>query len=124
LVEISNNTLRIVELKRINDNRLRSTVEEDSEILNQMASYTAFINEFKSELLEYYKTLYKIKKSLLLPVPSCDINNLQISSTPHLLIKNTYLKSTSGRNERVKAIKRILKGISYEITPEYIEVKK
>lgn len=54
LVEISDNTLRIVELKRINDNRLRSSVEENSKILNQMASYTAFINEFQSELLEYF----------------------------------------------------------------------
>lgn len=119
LVEITNNTLRIVELKRIQDNRLRSSVEEESEILNQMACYEAFIKEFKDELLDYYKTLYGIKKSLLLPVPICDIDKLQISTTPHLLIMNTYLKSSKGRNERVEAIRNILKGISYEITPEY-----
>ena len=40
LVEISNNILRIVELKRINDNRLRSSVEESSEILKGISINT------------------------------------------------------------------------------------
>ena len=124
LVEISDNRIRIVELKRIKDGRLRSSVDEKSEILEQMAHYKAFIKEFHDEILKYYKTLYKIKQSLGLPVPPCDLNCLQLDKNPHLLIKNTYQKSSKGRNDRVDAIKRILKGVSYEITPEYIKYVK
>jgi len=64
-----------------------------------MEKYTQFIKTNKNKILEYYKKLYEIKKSIGLPVSECDITKLAICETPHLMIHNTYCKSR--RDERI-----------------------
>lgn len=108
LVTIRDNELLFIELKRIKDNRLLNKDDDEPEILKQMGKYTRFIKANKDKLFEYYKDLYGIKKSLGLPVPECDVEKLSICETPHLIIRDTYEKNTSGRAKRIKSIKSIL----------------
>lgn len=108
LVTIRDNELLFIELKRIKDNRLLNKDDDEPEILEQMDKYTKFIKANKDKLLEYYKVLYGIKKSLGLPLPECDVEKLSICETPHLIIKNTYIKCTPERAIRIERIKSIL----------------
>ena len=121
LVTIRNNEILFIELKRIKDNRLLNKDDDEPEILEQMDKYTKFIKANKAKLLEYYKDLYGIKKSLGLPVPECDIEKLSICETPHLIIMNTYQKSSSGRSERIESIKYLLNknSITYTIENDF-----
>lgn len=118
LVTIRNNKLLFIELKRIKDNRLLNKDDDKPEILEQMCKYTKFIKANKDKLLEYYKVLYGIKKSLGLPVPECDIDELSICEKPHLIIMNTYQKDSSGRSERIENIKDLLKKNPFTYTIE------
>ncbi len=123
LVKIENNQLVFVELKRIQDNRMLDEVGDKPEILNQMNNYAKFINENSKELVEYYKTLYKIKKAMGLPVPVCDdIDSLGINLKPHLLICNLYQRSTLGRENRINRIKGILDKNSSVFTSEFFKI--
>lgn len=108
LVTIRDNELLFIELKRIKDNRLLNKDDDEPEILEQMDKYKRFIESNKDKLLEYYKVLYGIKKSLGLPVPECDIDELSICEKPHLIIMNTYQKDSSGRSERIEKVKDLL----------------
>ena len=96
------------ELKRIKDGRLLKKYDEP-EILTQIDNYRAFLSENKDELTVYYRTLYKIKKKLGLPVPLVDdIDKVTVDVEPQLSIALNYDKSTKARDERVKKIKDLL----------------
>lgn len=121
-VEIKDNELRFVELKRIKDNRLLKKEGNTPEILEQMEKYRKFIEVNHEALLVYYKELYRIKESLGLPVPECDLSELSVCMDPILIIRNTYREPKRDRDknlraERIKNIEEILVGsnVSYEI---------
>ena len=68
-----------------------------------------FLKENKDQLTVYYRTLYKIKKKLGLPVPPVDdIDKVTVDVEPQLSIALNYDKSTKARDERVKKIKDLL----------------
>lgn len=108
LVTIRDNKLVFIELKRIGDNRMLDKIGNTPEIIRQMDKYCRFIKTNSDALVEYYKELYRIKQQLGLPVPQCDLDKLTICTKPHLVIRNTYLKETSGRNSRINNIVRNL----------------
>lgn len=116
LVTIRDNKLVFIELKRIGDNRMLDKNGNKPEIIRQMDNYCSFIKTNSDALVEYYKKLYKIKQQLGLPVPQCDLDKLSICTKPHLVIRNTYLKETSGRNARINNIVRILLANRNEFT--------
>lgn|SRR5574344_1550272 len=117
LVKVVDNKIIVEELKRINDNRLLNKENDEPEIITQMTEYSAFMKENATELTEYYKELYKIKKSIGLRVPlGVNIDTLELSLTPKLIIKDLYEKETKGRKNRIAEIERVLKAnqINYE----------
>lgn len=108
LVTIKNDKLIFVELKRIGDNRILNKDDDKPEILEQMNKYAQFIKFNKEKLIDYYKKLYNIKNVLGLPVPSCNLDKLTICEIPHLIIRDTYAKYGSKRNNRIRRIMEIL----------------
>ena len=108
LVKIEGDHFVFEELKRIKDGRLLKKYDEP-EILTQIDNYRDFLKENKDELTVYYRTLYKIKKKLGLPVPLVDdIDKVTVDVEPQLSIALNYDKSTKARDERVKKIKDLL----------------
>ncbi len=108
LVKIEGDHFVFEELKRIKDGRLLKK-ETLPEILTQIDNYRDFLKENKDELTVYYRTLYKIKKKLRLPVPPVDdIDKVTVDVEPQLSIALNYDKSTKARDERVKKIKDLL----------------
>lgn len=125
LVAVDNNVLKIEELKRIGDSRLRTSDMENNppEVLAQMKRYSDFIAENREELCSYYQTLLKIKAEMGLPMPiSYDMDKpLVLDPTPVLLIKNLYQysKMCEKRYERIRDIRATLEKnkIKYYILP-------
>lgn len=125
LVAVDNNVLKIEELKRIGDSRLRTSDMENNppEVLAQMKRYSDFIEANREELCSYYQTLLKIKAELGLPMPiSYDMDKpLVLDPTPVLLIKNLYQysKMCEKRYERIRDICATLEKnkIKYYILP-------
>lgn len=125
LVAVDNNVLKIEELKRIGDSRLRTSDMENNppEVLAQMERYSDFMAANREELCSYYQTLLKIKDELGLPMPiSYDMDKpLVLDPTPVLLIKNLYQysKMCEKRYERIRDIRATLekKKIKYYILP-------
>ena len=73
--------LYFVELKtkgddRLWDNTCNSAVSKEN-ICEQLNKYKDFINSYETKIIDYYKTLYKIKKDLGL-VPSDVAENVKI----------------------------------------------
>lgn len=106
LVRIKNGKIQFVELKRIQDNRMLH-IDGEPEILTQIHDYRTFLSANKELLKDYYKKLLKIKQDLKLPVPTVDIENLDIDTTPVLLIAD-YQSDNERRIHRRKEIERIL----------------
>ena len=125
LVAVDGNELKVEELKRCGDNRLRTSDMENTqpEVLDQMERYAKFMVTNQDELCVYYQTLLKIKENLGLPIPIGFDNDkpLILDLTPLLLIKNLYGYSKMGmkRYKRLKDIRSILekKKIKYYILP-------
>lgn len=125
LVAVDNNVLKIEELKRIGDSRLRTSDMENNppEVLAQMKRYSDFMAANREELCSYYQTLLKIKDELGLPMPiSYDMDKpLVLDLTPVLLIKNLYQysKMCEKRYERIRDIRATLekKKLKYYILP-------
>lgn len=125
LVAVDGNELKVEELKRGGDSRLRTSNMEINppEILTQMERYAKFMATNQDALCVYYKTLLKIKAMLGLPMPiGYDTDKpLTLDLTPILLIKNLYDYSKMGmkRYKRLKDIRDILKKneIKYFILP-------
>lgn len=118
LVTIKNNQLIFIELKRIKDNRLLNKEDDEPEILKQMDKYQKFIKANKVWLLDYYKTLYGIKKTLGLPIPECEIGKLSVCEIPHLIIIDTYQSLRGKRMERIARMKEILDKAPFSYTIE------
>lgn len=101
-------TLRFIELKRINDNRMRCKDEQkDPEIIGQMHKYRSFIVRHRDELLSYYQTVYDIKSRLGIKVGKHRPKDIE--SKPHLAIVNLYSRIESRRQERIAHICNRLK---------------
>ena len=118
LVTIKNNQLIFIELKRIKDNRLLNKEDDEPEILKQMDKYQKFIKANKVRLLDYYKTLYGIKKTLGLPIPECEIGRLSVCEIPHLIIIDTYQNLRGKRMNRIARMKEILDKAPFSYTIE------
>lgn len=121
LVKIEGNKIIFEELKRIGDNRLRTT-KGDPEIREQMGKYNEFLELNAGALTEYYKVLYQIKKKLGLPIPLVkNIDELQIDPNPTLLIINNYDKISPEREERIDDIRSTLDSlnINYRINDHH-----
>ena len=115
LVKILGDDIIFEELKKINDNRLRTT-KGRPEIIDQMNAYREFILENQKVLEDYYKTLLQIKISLGLPIPPVsEIENLHVRLEPELTIFNTYSRITNDRIKRIQAIEHELQGYDYKI---------
>lgn len=114
LVAVEGNVLKVEELKRIGDSRLRTSEMETNspEVIDQMSRYAKFMAVNKDALCAYYQTLLKIKAMLGLPMPiGYDIEKpLALDLTPVLLIKNLYDYSNMGkeRYDRISDIRDIL----------------
>lgn len=121
LIELKDGILSLLELKGIFDNRLRNDVFKNPnapEIIKQIEKYRKFINEYKVEIIEYYKKLIEIKQSLGLT--KIENTNFTINEDPKLIIANTYIKPLSKQREkRIEDIKNTLDNykISYKIIP-------
>ena len=118
LVELSGGVLSFIELKGIFDSRLRNDKKRNSKepkIIEQMRKYQLFINNYKTEIMNYYKKLLEIKQDLGLT--TCTSTKFKLKDKPKLIIADTYKKMTKGREERICAIKNLLKSnnIDYEI---------
>jgi len=118
LVTIKNNQLIFIELKRIKDNRLLNKEDDEPEILKQMDKYQKFIKANMVRLLDYYKTLYGIKKTLGLPIPECEIGKLSVCEIPHLIIIDTYQNLRGKRMNRIARMKEILDKAPFSYTIE------
>lgn len=119
LIKLSDGKLMFVELKGIFDSRLRvdeSRNPNPPKIIEQMEKYQMFINKYETDITNYYIKLIELKNYLGLT--TFDDTNFLFDNKPKLLIVDTYKKMTKGREERIKAIKRVLENnnIDYEIT--------
>lgn len=117
LVKIENGKFIFEELKRIKDGRLLTT-DGEPEILTQMGNYKGFLQQNQEALTEYYRTLYRTKKKLRLPVPPTNnIDSVIVDPQPTLLIFNNYKKNSTGRTNRISNMEKILKNnsISYKL---------
>ncbi len=117
LVRVKESKIQFVELKRIQDNRMLHTKEEP-EILTQIQEYKKFLSENKSDILSYYKTLLRIKKNLSLPTPNVTIDDIDIDTTPVLLIYD-YISSNKRRRDRKEKIEELLS--KKDVIIEYVE---
>ncbi len=115
LVELRNQTLVIVELKLITDNRLRH-LDGTAEIIDQMQKYHDFINHGNrlEELRSYYTKLLEIKKRIGVWGKEAKIK--EVSRIPELLVIDTYSQMTKGRSNRIADIR---KGLEAESSFEY-----
>ena len=115
LIELLDGVLSFVELKGIFDSRLRNDKKRNRktpEIIEQMKKYESFINNYVTDIKEYYKKLIKIKQMLGLTTYS--ETKFNVNTTPKLLIANTYRKNTKQREERISNIKELLDEHSIE----------
>lgn len=104
-------TLRFIELKRINDSRMRvKDPDAVPEIINQMHKYAEFISIHKEELLTYYQKVYDIKCDL--GIRTSKYRPKSLEPKPHLAVVNLYSKIESRRKERIYDMCRILKADS------------
>lgn len=114
LVAVEGNVLKVEELKRIGDSRLRTAEMKINppEILAQMERYSTFMAINQNALCDYYQTLLKIKTKLGLPTPiGYDREKpLILDLIPTLLIKNLYNYSKMGKDRyrRINDIREIL----------------
>lgn len=116
LVKIEDGKVVFEELKRIGDARLR-TSEGNPEIITQMTNYRIFLDKNKDVLTKYYRTLYKIKQQLELPLPKVDdVEVLIVDPEPQLIIAHNYETIGNKREERIKAIKTALLNIDVKPT--------
>jgi len=113
LTKIENGKIIFVELKRIEDSRLLTNEYENRrpEILSQMEAYNQFTKKYKQEIIDYYKTLFAIKRDLeILPsglAGKDNINDYELCEDVELYIE-PYNKLNQARLRRIEAIKTIL----------------
>ena len=112
LTKLQNGKIVFVELKRMQDGRLLTNEYENGEpeILDQMEKYHSFIKDHKSDITNYYKTLFSIKHDLgILPKSLGNINNIddyELNEKVELFIE-PYLELNPKRVRRIEAIRTI-----------------
>lgn len=102
LVSLENGKITYVELKLIGDQRLTSIKDNELEIITQMNKYSKFIQDYKDEIIPYYKKLLSVKKRLSITDKIPEINIL--NPKPLLLIFNTYTELSKGKKDRINNI--------------------
>jgi len=85
-VDILNKNIAFIELKTIGDNRLFTKANEKKSITSQLASYEEMIKKEKSNLLEFYRKVFQVKKDLRLLPPQIKIDSLSDFSILEKLI--------------------------------------
>lgn len=106
-IDIGNRKIIFIELKTIDDSRLY-----DNRICRQLSEYNNFLNENQSNLLDYYKKIFLIKKKLSLIKGSLNtlesLNDFDVAKKPLLLLgncTNDWIKLNSDKiNDRVRDI--------------------
>ena len=119
LVELVKGELRFIELKRIGDDRMLLSTDENPEIIGQMKSYEAFLKQYGKEILQYYVKLYDIKKALGITVPR-QIPT-RINTKPFLLIFNNWEKAHPARDRHILRMNEILRreNVDFSITEDF-----
>ena len=117
LVECINGKIRFVELKRIDDARM-VTENGKPEIIRQIEQYQTCIDLHKTEIINYYNTVYELKARLGLPIPP--VCPKELNPKPFLLIFNRWTKDHPMREKHQMEMEKILKekNIDYEIIKE------
>ena len=77
-----------------------------------MNKYSEFIQDYKDEIIPYYKKLLSVKKrlSIIDTIPEINILNPK----PLLLIFNTYSELSKGKNDRINHIIDNLSNANFE----------
>lgn len=117
LVRVLDNKIQFVELKRIQDSKLLNNDNSKPEVVIQMEEYKNFISKNSAALLDYYKTVIEIKRSLNIPTTNANIDLLEIDTEPYLEIYDLYINVSTQRKERIKRIEEQLRkyDIQYSI---------
>lgn len=103
LIKVENGLISFVELKLISDKRLTSKKDNEVEIITQMNKYSEFIQDYKEDIIPYYKKLLNVKQSLGIIDDIPEIKELNLK--PQLLIINNYLgKGIKVRDNRIDRI--------------------
>lgn len=115
LIKVVDGAVTFVELKRMDDARMLKKEGVEPEIIEQMKAYADFIAEYKEKILDYYQTVYDIKKDLKLPLP--EQRPILVNSIPELLIFDRWEKSHPARIRHRAEMEKILRenGIEYRI---------
>lgn len=114
LVSLENGEITYVELKLIGNQRLTSIKDKELEIIIQMNKYSEFIQDYKDEIIPYYKKLLSVKKRLGI------INSIpeiyRINPKPLLLIFNSYSELSKGKKDRINNIISNLENVNFDYT--------
>lgn len=115
LVRVVDGVVKFVELKRLDDARMLKSTDDSPEVVEQMVRYSEFIDKHKSDILNYYHTLYEIKYSLGLPVPASLPESVCIR--PELLIFDRWESADPAREMHRRRMEEILsrENIEYKI---------
>lgn len=118
LIMVVDGAVTFVELKRMDDARMLKKEGAKPEIIDQIEAYADFIAEYKEQILDYYQTVYDIKKELKLPLP--EQRPISVNSIPELLIFDRWEKSHPARIRHRAEMEKILRenGIEYRIISE------
>jgi len=127
-IELSNGILSFVELKQIEDSRLRNDEKQNlelPEIIYQMDKYKNFISKYENEIIDYYKKIIQLKNDLGI-LKQKHSTDFKLNKTPKLIIANTYKELSKGKIERIRDIEDLLKEnkIDYKIIPWHPDEKR
>jgi len=119
LVELVKGELRFIELKRIGDERMLKSTDDNPEIIDQLKSYEVFLKRYGEIILQYYCRLYDIKKALGITVPSQKPK--RINAKPSLLVFNNWEKQHPARDRHIHRMNEILRRekVDYRITDDF-----
>ena len=113
LIKVEDGSISFVELKLISDSRLTSKKDNEIEIITQMNKYSEFIQDYKEDIIPYYKKLLNVKQSLGIIDDIPEIKELNFK--PQLLIINNYLgKGIKVRDNRIDRIKKIISNQKFD----------
>jgi len=113
LIKVEDGSISFVELKLISDSRLTSKKDNEIEIITQMNKYSEFIQDYKEDIIPYYKKLLNVKQSLGIIDDIPEIKELNLK--PQLLIINNYLgKGIKVRDNRIDRIKKIISNQKFD----------
>lgn len=112
LISLEKGIITFIELKIISDSRLTSIKDKEIEIITQMNKYSEFVQDYKDEIIPYYKKLLSVKKRLGIINRIPEINS--INPKPLLLIFNSYSELSKGKKDRINNIISNLANVNFE----------